>query len=268
MTEYEKYQVKRAKHLLDSLGMSTGNNVTKDIESDLIKICAGRPIYKCVNEISKFALELCQNIDDIEALEISLRACKNLPVAFRPQAIEIAKQIIDKDPNPWSYYQYGLLLLADVQLKEAEEAFKIAYKLEPSSDLICVHLAKTYVKLNMIDKGLDLLYNFKASTYYGQKYKDYFGNERVDKSSIAYIDYMISDLENKKSKGYIYRPRKKHQNKIKSDTNQIKDKVNETILKIDKKKKSDIDTSYISNIVNEELERLKRNGIIEETDID
>lgn len=157
MTEYEKYQVKRAKHLLDSLGMSTGNNVTKDIESDLI----------------------------------------------------------------------------------------------------CVHLAKTYVKLNMIDKSLDLLYNFKASTYYGQKYKDY-----------AYIDYMISDLENKKSKGYIYRPRKKHQNKIKSDTNQIKDKVNETIPKIDKKKKSDIDTSYISNIVNEELERLKRNGIIEETDID
>ena len=31
MTEYEKYQVKRAKHLLNSLGMSTGNNVTKDM---------------------------------------------------------------------------------------------------------------------------------------------------------------------------------------------------------------------------------------------
>ena len=75
MTEYEKYQVKRAKHLLDSLGMSTGNNVTKDIESDLIKICAGRPIYKCVNEISKFALELCQNIITIFVFSQFLSLC-------------------------------------------------------------------------------------------------------------------------------------------------------------------------------------------------
>lgn len=207
MDKYEYDKVIRAEYLLDSLGFGMGNNIKKDILQDLIRICDGKPIYKCSKEISIFALELCQNIDDIKALEVSLRACKNLPVAFRPQAINIAKKIVDKSPNAYSYYQYGLLLLADNQLTAAESSFQIAYKLNPSSDLICVHLAKTYVKLNMIDNGLELLYEFKSSPFYGRKYKDYFGNERICETS--YIDYMIKDLEEKKLRGYIYRPRKR-----------------------------------------------------------
>lgn len=213
MNKHEEYNVMRATLLLDSLGFGTGSSIREDIKRDLARICEGRPVYKCGKEISKFALELCQGIDDLQALEVSLRACKNLPVAYRPQAIKIAKRIIELDPCGHSYYQYGLLLLKDGQLQEAERALITAYKLNPSSDLICVHLAKTYVKLNMIDKGLELLYDFKRSPNYGRKYKNCLGEERIDETSITYIDFMISDLEDKKSRGYVYRPRKKRSSK-------------------------------------------------------
>lgn len=213
MNRHEERNVIRATLLLNSLGFGTGNSIKEDIKQDLERICGGRPIYKCSKEISKFALELCQGIDDLQALEVSLRACKNLPEAYRPQAIQIAKKIIELDPSGYSYYQYGLLLLKDGQLQEAEKAFITAYKLNPSSDLICVHLAKTYVKLNMIDTGLELLYDFKRSPNYGRKYKNCLGEERIDETSITCIDSMISDLEGKKSRGYVYRPRKKRSSK-------------------------------------------------------
>ena len=209
MKEYEKTIVKFAEQLLNSLGMGIGNTEDRNVQMTLKKICAGRPIYKCSNEISKFALELCQDIDDIRALKVALRACKNLPVAYRPQALKIAKRIVEIKPTASSYYDYGILLLEDRQLEEAEDIFTVAYKLAPQSYLICVHLAKTYVKLNLIDKGLELLYNFKKSSYYGKKYIDYCGVEQIDETSISYINHAISDLEDKKARGYVYRPRKK-----------------------------------------------------------
>ena len=86
-----------------------------------------------------------------------------------------------------------------VLIKEAEEAYSNAERLEPYFATYSVCVANTYIKRNELQKALDYLLSKKTSHYYKHDINNY----------AVLLNKALSDVDSKIQKGYVYKPRKK-----------------------------------------------------------
>lgn len=152
------------------------------------------------------AVSLCGKYDAQVSHHIRYLAYKNLPASYRPQAIEALSKVLSYGNMPaFHIYQLGLKLAAEYRFDEAIAHIKTAINMEPHDPLYHVHLAEVLVKTNDIDAALQVLYDYQETEHYKKGVvQTYIGPQRMQ-----HLDYTIQDIEAKKARGYVYRPRKK-----------------------------------------------------------
>lgn len=188
-------------------------------------ICNGRDKWDARRDILLYAASILEKVNDQDARITLMHIYENLPARYRSDAIRIGLDIIKNARNNMEEIEYkywtALLLYKDNKLTQAEELLTDSYCKRPESMTSCRFLAEIYVKRNDLDKALDILYSYKNSCYYIKHTIKYIGPvlrrgepERYEIKSMEedprqYIDAVISDIENKKANGYVYKPRKK-----------------------------------------------------------
>lgn len=200
-----------AKELLHCMGMFS--SVSEQAKPYLDKICNGRTIYESREDIYDVVIELLKDIDDQEARLLLFEAYRGMPASFRPLSIEIGAKIIkdarNKDEETSYKYLVGIQLYKSNMLPEAEKLLSEAYEESPSNYLYCRWLAEVYVKMNDLDKALSILYAYKNGPYFKPRIHTYTPFEpSVDNTPITYINGTIKIIEDKKARGYVFRPRK------------------------------------------------------------
>lgn len=152
------------------------------------------------------AVSLCEKYNCKAAYHLAYVAYSNLPAQYRPKAIEaMARMISLGGSSSFSIYQLGLKLAKEYRFDEAVAHIKAAIKKDPHDPLYHVWLANTMVKMNEIDEALNVLYEYrKTDAYKSGKVMTFIGNQTMKQ-----LDYTIKDIETKKARGYVYRPRKK-----------------------------------------------------------
>ena len=161
--------------------------------------------YNCSYEA---AANLCLAHDSVLAHIIAFQAFKNLPAAYRPEAIKEMKKAIAMGHNkPFDIYGMGLLQSQEGDQADALDSIAKAIDLAPQNPLYYRWAAEVLVKMNELDQALSILYAYRDGEYYrAEKVIDDLGlplNTRI------MIDSTIKDIEDKKARGYVYRPRKK-----------------------------------------------------------
>lgn len=152
------------------------------------------------------AASLCSEHDAKVAHHIAFVAYSNLPSKYRPLAIiEMSKVQEYKDVSAFSVYQLGLKLAEEHRFAEAIAHINIAISKEPHDPLYHVWLANTMVKMKNIDEALKVLYDYRETEYYQAGYVQTF----IGRQTMQQLDYNIKDIEAKKARGYVYRPRKR-----------------------------------------------------------
>ena len=185
-----------------------GSSPSKEVQDIIDKICGNRPVSDCYNEINDYAIDLCENIDDMRAYELLFNIYRRRPKDYFEKAIATGNKLIELNPNNSStHYWLGIMYYKENYLPEAEKHLSTAWELNPQSDLACKWLAMTYMKMNNLDKGLEILYIYRDSKYYPQYPVKILGLDSIEKSAPT-IDAAIRELEEKKARGYVFRPRK------------------------------------------------------------
>ena len=106
-------------------------------------------------------------------------------------------------------YHFGIQFYKINKLIDAEKLLSEAYEGDPSNFLYCRWLAEVYVKMNNIDRALSLLYAYKNGPDFKPRVNVYGPfKPSIDNTPINYINGAIKIIENKKAKGYVFRPRK------------------------------------------------------------
>jgi tetratricopeptide (TPR) repeat protein len=205
-----------ARELLHSMGMFC--YVSEETKSYLEKICNGRSIYESREDIYDIVIELLKDIDDQEARILLFEAYTGKSASFSPLSIETGNKIIKnaRSQNEATEYKYrvGIQLYKSNKLVEAEKLLSETYKEDPSNYLYCRWLAEVYVKMNDLDKALSILYEYKNGPYFKPRINFHGPFEpSIDNTPIIYINGAIKNIEDKKARGYVFRPRK---NKFKS----------------------------------------------------
>lgn len=201
--------------LLRSIGM--GHSVSKGVKPYLDSICNGRSIYDSKDDIYDYIVEILKEINSQEARILLFEAFKNMPVSHRSDLFQIGNEIINHARNNSellsSKYQLGLQYYKNNKLLEAEKLLSEAYEGNLSNPLYCRWLAEVYVKMNNLDKALSILYAYKNGPYFKPIIHTHGPFEpSVDNTPITYINGSIKRIEDKKARGYVFRPRK---NKVK-----------------------------------------------------
>ena len=210
---FDKTQrIKMANELMRSVGFGCAQ-VSKNTQKQLLKICNGRSVFDSRNDVYFYILRILKNVDDQEARALVFDVLKNLPVAYRALAIDVCKKLLffSQSKKEASGYKYklGLLYYKENRLAEAETLLAEAYSYYPGNYLACRWLAEVYVKQNKIDQALNILYDYKNSIYFKPIINNHPLGQSIDNTPVTYIAGAIKDIEDKKARGYIYRPRKK-----------------------------------------------------------
>lgn len=125
--------------------------------------------------------------------------------ASKERQAYIASKIDDPNLSSFDTYYLGLMLAKEYRLFEGELYIRKAIDMEPQNPLYQYWLADTIVKQNRIDDALNELYGFRDSEYYKQG----IVNTSIGQQHMTMIDNAITDIEDKKSRGYVYRPKKR-----------------------------------------------------------
>jgi tetratricopeptide (TPR) repeat protein len=162
-------------------------------------------LYDAHQDIYHAAVEICKHYDTVESHKIAYDAYRNLPAAYRKDAIrELARSIDLGNNSPFDVYRLGLHLADDHEYDKAIACICDAISLEPHNPLFYTWLARTLVKQNKIDAALEILNSYKNSKYYTDDVVNTCigpqkGSDRIDRN--------IKDLEDKKARGYVFHPR-------------------------------------------------------------
>lgn len=147
------------------------------------------------NPSFKAAVDLASKYDTELSHTIAFLAYNSLPASYRPKAIIELKKMLQYQTVAFDIYYLGLLESKEGNQEEALELILTARDMNPSEPLYTRWAAEVLVKQNKLDDALDLLYKYRDSQYYL-----FFGKQMIDST--------ISDIEAKKARGYVYRPRK------------------------------------------------------------
>lgn len=215
-----------ALELFGTLG-SGGNTQLSKSAKNILSRCNHR------TDVLKEMINLCPNPTTQKELYIVSTAYVWLGAGYRKQAIEFLTKYInvgaywEGTPNQfvnlygfdidqkkaniaYVYENLGMSYEGEYMFQEAFDAYKKAYELCPYYSIGIVKMANIYVKMNTIDNALKLLKEAKKSQYY-KKYiwKDnVLGTTYKNDDFVKSIDRAIKDIQEKKLKGYVYRPRR------------------------------------------------------------
>lgn len=163
-------------------------------------------LYDAPQDILLAATEICSQYDTVESHQIAADAYRRLPATYREDAIRELSRAIDLDGGgtPFRVYQLGLLYAKGHNFGEAIRCIGFAIEREPENPTYYIQLAKVIAMQNRLDDALAILDSFKRSGHY---------RDRVVTKSMGVlngkigIDLCIKDIEEKKARGYMYRPR-------------------------------------------------------------
>lgn len=183
-------------------------------------------------EVLDKVIELCQGIESQKAYYLIGTAYVWKGAKYRKQAItylekylaspvEIKKAFYEREGRMVDGFSSGVQLSyvysdlakcyeGDYIFDKALKYYKKALDLDYSVPSTYIHVAKLYVKMNDLDKAIELLEKAKKSKYYKPKKvtMPLDGKTYYDDTFKKVIDNYLEDLKKKKEKGYIYRPRK------------------------------------------------------------
>lgn len=125
--------------------------------------------------------------------------------ASKERQAYIASTINNPNLSAFDTYYLGLMLAQEQRLTEGEFYIRKAIAMQPQDPLFRYWLADTIVKQNRLDDALDELYKYRDGEYYKQGTVE----TGIGRQNMTMIDNAIADIEAKKARGYVYRPRKK-----------------------------------------------------------
>jgi len=139
---------------------------------------------------------------------IAFHAYRNLPAVFRPLAISEMQQALEMGSGtPFDVYMQGLQLAKEYRFDEALAHIQVAISKEPQNPLYYRWAADVLVKMNELDYALRVLYAYRDGEYY--KAGHVIDGMGLPIRTQQMIDVTIKEIEDKKTRGYVYRPRKK-----------------------------------------------------------
>ena len=199
------YPLSVANELVEMYGLgSDGLSAGAKLALDEMKATRGA-LFDIRKDCYYAAVEICKQYDTAESHKIAYNAYRNLPAIYRKDTIrELARSIDLGNNSPFDIYRLGLHLADDHEYDKAIACICDAISLEPHNPLFYVWLAQTLVKQNKLDAALELLNSYKNSNYYTDDVVNTsIGRQRGSDG----IDRTVKDLEDKKARGYVFRPR-------------------------------------------------------------
>jgi tetratricopeptide (TPR) repeat protein len=201
------------------------------------------PIHKKAKQIAEKAkgrhevldkiIELCQNIEHPKSYYLIGMAYVWKGAKFRREAIyylekylntpiEIEESYYSREGKLVDGYTTGIQIShvykdlgkcyeGEYEFEKALESYQKAAKLDPSIPSAYVFIAQVLVKMNKLDKAIEVIQKAKNSRYYApiKTISQFDGKIYYDDTFKIVIDNYLEDLKIKKEKGYVYRPRKK-----------------------------------------------------------
>lgn len=160
---------------------------------------------KSREEILMKVVDLCGDPTTLKRLYIISKAYVWAGAKYRNQAIKYLEMYIEKGGldnanrigKSLIYLDLGKAYEGEYKFDMALACYKKAISHNYGTPELCF-IAKLYTKMNMLDKGIELLSN-------AQKRKIYSSDE----SFREVVDRELEDLKSKKARGYVYKPRKK-----------------------------------------------------------
>lgn len=107
------------------------------------------------------------------------------------------------------YHCLGELYEKEYDFNNALIAYESCIKLSPTNHHLYGRKVDVLIKMNRIDDALDYLATVKKSKYY-KKYKNNYDEDVFMKT----INRLVLECNEKKEKGYVYRPRKQKINYV------------------------------------------------------
>lgn len=158
---------------------------------------------------------LCHDIDHPKADWYMLQGYMLKGAKFRNEQVRFCKKILQGKQLDERSRHYVLSVLADAyegnyMFKEAIETLKRQESNTPAH----IKIALLMVKDNRIDEAISYLKNVleqlkKNPVYYTNPLTEKTELDHAYKSDLRSIPIHIEELEDKKKRGYVYRPRKK-----------------------------------------------------------
>lgn len=159
-------------------------------------------------------IELCKDFHNPMAFCTIANAYYFLGAAYRQQTIQYmtkylknpdwipSAEYFDDDKDRYLSGRWGILGQAyegEYQFEEALHAYQTERDIRPEYPAAYVHIATVLSKMNRLDEAIEFLGKAKTTRYY---------NEPAFGSCFnTVIDSYLSKFENKKARGYVYRPR-------------------------------------------------------------
>lgn len=204
----EKEKLSLASELLQYFYLSSGSFSKKALH--IIKAAKDK------NDILDEVIDLCKNINAFEAYNNIAKAYELKGAKFRNQEIETYNLIFEKYQNFKGSYdlfdKLGQAYEGEYEFEKALNCYLKAYNLQPSAPPIYCRLAQIYSKMNNLDMSISILTKAKKSQYYEPKLSfisPIDKSKHYDNTFKLVIDSHLKKYEEKKEKGYVYKPRKK-----------------------------------------------------------
>lgn len=214
-----------ALELFSTLGVGGGNHLSNRAQT-ILSLCKHR------TDVLKKMIELCPEPKTAKELYIVSTAYVWLGAGYRKEAIEYLLKYIDagavwdETPNGFIYlfgykenqmssniakvyFDLGQCYEKEYLFEEALSAYEKAADYNKYFAYYIVCIANINVKTGNYISALQVLYDAKNSQYYKvYHYKTIDGKNNKNDDFIRSIDNAIIETENKKQRGYVYKPRK------------------------------------------------------------
>ena len=212
-----------AAELLDYFSLTT-----EQFSDESIKIIKQA---KNKDDILDKVIELCINIKKSAAYLNIATAYKLKGIKYRTEVIKYYNKFLENPVFLKTNKKYGIQLYQDIMVEDIElpniymslgnayegkydfenalNSYKKSCKIDPSNQGIYCCIARIYSKMNKLDESINILKEAKNSKYYKINTTKILDKVYTDDTFIKVIDDYLNDYENKKKRGYIYRPRKK-----------------------------------------------------------
>lgn len=201
---------------------------TKQFSKESMKIIKHA---KNKDDILDKAIELCVNAKEPAAYLNIAEAYRLKGTKYRSEAIKYYNKFLEnpvfmKTNKKYAIQAYQNITTENIELsnvymnlgnayegqydfEKALKMYKESQKIDPSNQIIYCCIARVYSKMNKLDESINILRKAKSSKYYKINATTILNKVYKDDTFAKVIDSYLKDYEDKKERGYIYRPRKK-----------------------------------------------------------
>lgn len=184
--------------------------------TDKFDKAAKQILFQCKGSRKKILLqeiELCKEFDTQISYCVVANAYYFLGAHYRKQTIlYMSKYLqdpswipcVESDRSRYIYGRWDILgkaLEGEYQFEEALRAYRVEREIMPEYPTAYVRIAVVLSKMHQLGEAIAFLEEVKNTQYYSSPA---FGS-----GFNAVINDILSELESKKARGYVYRPRKK-----------------------------------------------------------